>query len=167
MPSSDPAKMFATAAEALQKSGQRGIISGSWNHVSVADLPEDIIMLRQAPHQWLFPHMAGVVHHGGAGTTAAGLRAGVPSLIVPHMADQPYWARRVYELGVGAKPVPHHQLTADRLADGIRALATSQQMKQNAAALGEKIRQERGVENAVEAVDQIAASINKRAFQMA
>lgn len=162
MPSSDPEKRARLMVEALQKSGQRGIIHTGTN-ISAADLPANIFVMKTAPHHWLFPQMAGVIHHGGAGTTASGLRAGVPTLIVPHMADQPYWARRVHELGVGVKPIPRHLLTADNLAEGVIELVNNVQLKHNAAELGEKIRQERGVENAVDAVGHIIQRQPQRA----
>jgi sterol 3beta-glucosyltransferase len=150
-----PEETLHMAVEALQRSGQRGVFARGWSGIEASHLPDTVFMLDKAPHSWLFPRMAGVVHHGGAGTTAAGLHAVVPAFIVPHMSDQPYWARRVYELGVGVKPVERPKLTTDKLAEGIRALTTDARMKQAAAQLGEKIRQEDGVENAVQAVERI------------
>ncbi len=93
-------------------------------------------MLDSAPFSWLFPRMAAVVHHGGAGTTSAGLRAGVPSIIVPFFADQPFWGQRVADLGVGPAPIPFKRLTADRLAQAIQIAVTDQSMRQRAAELG-------------------------------
>ncbi|MFN8452639.1 MAG: glycosyltransferase, partial [Anaerolineae bacterium] len=93
---------------------------------------------------------------GGAGTTAAGLRAGKPTMVIPHLGDQPYWARRVYELGVGVKPVTRHTLTVDRLAAGIHGLVTDARQRNSAARLGEQIRAEQGIENAVEWINQLA-----------
>ena len=97
-----------------------------------------------------------MVHHGGAGTTAAGLRAGRATFVVPHMSDQPYWGRRVFELGAGVKPVLRHKLTADALAAAMARLAGDQRIRDGAAALGEKIRAERGVEAAVSAIERLA-----------
>ena len=106
--------------ESLQRAGQRGILATGWSGMSKMEQPpEDIFMLESAPHSWLFPRMKAVVHHGGAGTTAAGLRAGVPSIIIPHGNDQFAWGRRVYELGVGPKPVPRKKLTTEKLSDAI------------------------------------------------
>jgi UDP:flavonoid glycosyltransferase YjiC (YdhE family) len=93
--------------------------------------------------------MAAVVHHGGAGTTAAALRAGVPSLIVSHMGDQPYWGRRVQALGAGTAPIPRHLLNRDRLAAAIRTMTTDRHLQTRAAALGERIRAEDGIGAAV------------------
>ncbi|MBP8058825.1 MAG: glycosyltransferase, partial [Chloroflexi bacterium] len=119
-------------------------------------LPDNLFVLQSAPHHWLFPRMAAVVHHGGAGTTAAGLRAGRPTFIIPHMADQPYWGRRVHELGVGVKPVPRHKLTAKVLAQKIEQLVRDPQIKTQAEALGAKIRAEQGAQAAVQAIEGMA-----------
>jgi UDP:flavonoid glycosyltransferase YjiC (YdhE family) len=99
--------------------------------------------------------MAAVVHHGGAGTTAAGLRSGVPSIVVPFFADQPFWARRVQRLGVGPKPVPRGRLSAETLADAIQTALTDQPLRQRAAALGAQLRAEDGVGNGVAALEAI------------
>lgn len=108
--------------KALQLSGQRGILATGWSGMSkIEQLPKNVFMLESVLHTWLFPQMAAVVHHGGAGTTAAGLNAGVPSIIIPHGNDQPAWGKRIYELGVGPSPIPRRKLTAKALADAIKA----------------------------------------------
>ena len=99
--------------------------------------------------------MAAVVHHGGAGTTAAALRAGVPNVIVPFFADQPFWGSRVQVLGVGPQPIPRPKLTADRLAGAIEMAATDQQMQLLAAELGQKIQAEDGVVAAVPLIERL------------
>ena len=138
--------------EALHRSGQRGVLATGWNGMANrGDLPGTVFMLESAPHSWLFPRMAAVVHHGGAGTTAAGFRAGVPQVVIPHSNDQPAWARRVHELGVGAKPVPRKKLTADNLAEGIRN-ALTQPVKDAAKALGAKIQNENGADAAARVI---------------
>jgi sterol 3beta-glucosyltransferase len=138
--------------DALKRSGQRGILATGWNGMSKRDdLPETIYMLESAPHAWLFPRMAAVVHHGGAGTTAAGFRAGVPGIIIPHSNDQFAWGRRAYELRVGARPIPRKNLTAEKLADAIQ-YALSENVKAAAQDLGRKIQGENGVESAVKVV---------------
>jgi sterol 3beta-glucosyltransferase len=98
--------------------------------------------------------MAAVVHHGGAGTTGAGLRAGVPSIIVPVSNDQPFWGRRVKALGAGPAPIPRKRLTADRLAHAIGVAVTDEAIRKRAAELGETIRAEDGVANAVRIINQ-------------
>ncbi len=138
--------------EALQRAGQRGILATGWNGMTKLEhLPEDIFMLDNAPHSWLFPRTAAVVHHGGAGTTAAALRAGVASVIVPFGNDTLAWGRRVYELGVGSKPVPRKQLTAERLTRAIQYARTGE-VRSAASALGHKIRGENGAETAAEII---------------
>lgn len=140
---------------ALAKSGQRGLLVTGWGGIQTSDLPESVFKIESAPHDWLFPRMAAVAHHGGAGTTAAGLRAGIPSMIVPHFADQPFWARRVQQLGVGTKPIPRKLLTAEKLAHAIQIAVTDPSMRRRAADLGACIRAEDGVGNAVRAFEQI------------
>ena len=76
-------------------------------------------MIDSIPFSWLFPQMMAVVHHGGAGTTSMGLRAGVPSIVTPFMGDQPFWGQRVHELGVGPRPIPLRRLTVDQLTEAI------------------------------------------------
>lgn len=140
---------------ALKRSGQRGVLATGWNGMSkLKNIPDDIFILESAPHSWLFPHMAAVVHHGGAGTTAAGLRAGVPSIIVPFGNDQFAWGRRVYELGVGPMPIPRKQLTAEKLADAIQS-ALSNEMVNAAKELGKNIQSEKGTETAARVIEDV------------
>ncbi len=151
----DPAKAAATTElviAALRRSGQRGILATGWSGMTKLEtVPEDIFILESVPHSWLFPQLAAVVHHGGAGTTAAGLRSGVPSIVVPHANDQFAWGRRVYELGVGAKPLPKKTLTPEKLAAAI-VYALTDEVKVAAKALGEKIAGENGAKRAAEIV---------------
>jgi UDP:flavonoid glycosyltransferase YjiC (YdhE family) len=149
-----PDKTLRLILEALRLTGQRAIIAAGWGGVRAEKLPEGVFAVESVPHRWLFPRVAGVVHHGGAGTTAEGLRAGAPAMIIPHMADQPYWGRRVHELGVGVKPVPRHKLTAEALAAGLRQLVGDDAMRARARALGEIIQAERGVEVAVGVIEE-------------
>jgi sterol 3beta-glucosyltransferase len=136
--------------KALQLAGQRGILLAGWGGLSQADLPDSVYIVDSIPHSWLFPQVAAVVHHGGAGTTAAGLRAGVPTITVPFISlDQNFWGWRVADLGVGLPPIPSRRLTAKRLARAITAAVTDPLMRQRAAELGEKIRLEDGVAQAV------------------
>jgi sterol 3beta-glucosyltransferase len=140
--------------EALKRSGQRGILATGWNGLSdIGNLPEEIFILESAPHAWLFPRMSAVVHHGGAGTTAAGLRAGVPSILIPFSNDQFAWGRRVYELGVGSKPIPRNKLNAERLSVAINEVLTDQ-IRAAAKDLGSKIQSENGAATAVQIIIQ-------------
>jgi len=139
--------------DALQRASQRGVLATGWSGMAqVGDLPGSVVMLDSAPHSWLFPRMAAVIHHGGAGTTAAGLRAGVPNIVIPHSNDQFAWARRVHELGAGPQPIPRKKLTSPGLVAAIdSALARPVQMA--AQELGTKIRSERGAETAARIID--------------
>jgi sterol 3beta-glucosyltransferase len=113
--------------------------------------------IESIPHDWLFPRMSAVVHHGGAGTTAAALRAGVPSVVLPFFADQPFWGWRVSRLGAGPRPVSFWRLTAQRLADAIRRATADGDIRARASTLGRTIRAESGVRRAVEVVERSGA----------
>ncbi len=152
------ARLTRIVAEALRQSGQRGVLLGWWGAVGEGDaLPrpsgDDLCVIESAPHDWLFPRTAAVVHHGGAGTTAAGLRAGIPSILLPFTNEQPFWARRVQRLGVGPPPIPIRRLSSDRLAEAIHAAVTDRAMRERAAEVGAKIRAEDGVGRAVQIVN--------------
>ncbi len=155
----EPEELMAIVLQALARTGQRGILLSGWSGLHAAYLPDSVLMLESAPFSWLFPHMAAVVHHGGAGTTSAGLRAGVPSLVVPFMGDQPFWGRRVAELGVGPDPVPRKKLTVERLAAAIEKAVTDPTMRQRAAELGARIQAEDGIARAVAVVNQLEEEV--------
>jgi sterol 3beta-glucosyltransferase len=144
---------FEIILETLEISKQRAIVGLGWNSLDWKDtLPEHVFLVDNVPFSWLFPQMAIVVHHGGAGTTAAGLAAGKPTVIIPFNGDQPAWGRRVYELGVGSKPIPRKKLTAAKLAGAIK-YSLDEKIIANASALGKKIRIESGVASAVSIID--------------
>ncbi len=140
-------------AQALARAEQRGILVAGGSGLATGRLTEDVLSVDSVPHDWLFPQACAAVHHGGAGVTAAALRAGLPSVVVPVFADQPFWGRRVFELGAGPRPIPAKQLTADALATAIR-LTGCREMRRHAADLGERIRTEHGVARAVEVIQQ-------------
>lgn len=158
MAGQDPARLAAIVTAALQRAGQRGLLLTGWGGLDPADLPAQVFVLDAAPHSWLFPRMAAVVHHGGAGTTAQGLRAGVPNLVVPFIVDQRFWGRRVADLGAGPAPIPAKNLTVERLAAAIQQAASDPQMKARAATLGQAIRTEDGLANAVRLIHQFLGS---------
>jgi sterol 3beta-glucosyltransferase len=136
---------------ALRRAGRRGILISSFGGFSNTDLPEDLFKVEEVHHDWLFPRVAAAVHHGGAGTTGASLRAGAPTIIVPFFADQSFWGARAAGLGVGPRPIPRTKLSVERLAEAILRTATDSEMMKRARLLGEKIRAEDGVKQAVEA----------------
>lgn len=143
---------------ALKMAGKRGILLGGWSNLGGGSLPPEILRIDSVPHDWLFPRMAAVVHHGGAGTTAAGLRAGVPSVIVPFFADQPFWGRRIRALGAGPAAIPRKRLSTERLAAAIREATEDPAIAGCAAEVGRRIRSEDGVKAAVEVIERLTAS---------
>ena len=148
----DPAALAALAIEALAASGQRGLLVTGWGGLRAGSVPANVFVLDGAPHSWLFPRMAAVVHHGGAGTTAEGLRAGVPTIIVPFAFDQTFWGARVAALGLGPAPIARKHLTAERLAAAITRAVSDRAMRERARAGGQRIRAEDGTGNAVTVV---------------
>jgi UDP:flavonoid glycosyltransferase YjiC (YdhE family) len=148
----NPERFAGIVLEALAKSGQRGVLATGWGGMSVMNVPKNVFVLDSAPHGWLFPRMAAVVHHGGAGTTAEGLRAGVPSVMVPFTVDQPFWGNRVKSLGVGPEPIRATLLNSDKLAEAIQRAVKDTEMRRRAEEIGKVIRAEDGVGNAVKIV---------------
>jgi UDP:flavonoid glycosyltransferase YjiC (YdhE family) len=147
--------MTALVVEALRQTGQRGILLGGWAGLGESEkLPDTVLRLDEAPHEWLLPRAAAILHHGGAGTTAAALRAGIPSIIAPFFGDQPFWGERVSALGVGPAPVRRKRLTVARISHALDA-ALSPEMRAAAAAIGAQIRAEDGVGQAVVAVQEL------------
>jgi UDP:flavonoid glycosyltransferase YjiC (YdhE family) len=143
-------------AQALSAAGVRGIVQAGWAGLA-ASAGADVLGVGDIPHDWLFPQMAALVHHAGAGTTAAGLRAGVPAIGVPVIADQPLWARRIGDLGVGPAAIPLRRLNANRLAHAIRAAVSGHEYRRHAQALATRLEREDGAAAVVAAVDRLAA----------
>jgi UDP:flavonoid glycosyltransferase YjiC (YdhE family) len=154
MPVSDPARTTALVVEAVRLGGQRAVLHAGWAGLGGA-LPPEVMPIRYAPYDWLFPRMAAVVHHGGSGTTGFGFWSGVPSVIVPFGFDQFYWGQRAAELGVGPQPVPFRRLTAKGLATAIDAAVSDGKMRRRAGDLGQALRAENGVQRAVEIVGKL------------
>ena len=150
MASSDPETVTALVLGAVRKAGVRAVLLAGWGGLKSLPDAADVLCADALPHDWLFPRVTAVVHHGGAGTTGAALRAGVPAIVVPFTMDQPFWASRVAALGVGPAPIPRARLTEDRLADALRRAVADEAMRARAAALGVQIRAEDGVAQAVE-----------------
>ncbi|MCE2489653.1 MAG: glycosyltransferase family 1 protein [Anaerolineae bacterium] len=135
--------------QALQGTGLRAVLLGGWAGLGERDLPDSVLRLDYAPHEWLFPRMRALVHHGGTGTVGAGLRAGRPALVIPRFADQPFWARRLHTLGVSPPPIAHKRLTVERLTRALLQLTTDSDLRQRAEVIGERLRAEKGVDEAV------------------
>ena len=157
MTASDARSETRLLVSAVEASGQRAILQSGWAGFGEGHTSDRVHVIPAAPHRLLFPHVAGVVHHGGAGTTAAGLRAGLPTLIIPHFADQPYWGARVAALGVGPKPLKWSKLTAAKLAGELRRIGTDGTMRERARDLGRRIRAEDGLGTAAGLVEDYLA----------
>ena len=141
-------------AEGRIWSGRRALLGAGWGGIGQQDLPPSVHAIDYAPYGWLFPRMRAIVHHGGSGTTAQGLRAGVPAVIVPFLFDQFYWGRRLYALGVGPPPIPFKKLSAERLAVAISTAISHASMRQRSADLAAKVRAEDGIGQATEIIEQ-------------
>jgi UDP:flavonoid glycosyltransferase YjiC (YdhE family) len=149
----DPERTWTVVRAALRRAGVRGVLLGDPGTAGLHEA-DGVVVVPWVDHGWLFPRTAAVVHHGGAGTTGAALRAGVPSVVCPFFSDQPFWAARVARLNAGPAPLPIKRLTAVALAARIRRALGDASMRADAAALGERIRDEDGVTAAASWVEQ-------------
>ncbi len=139
--------------DAVRRTNQRAVIQSGWGRLGTQDELPNIFCTEYVPHQWLFPQGSCVVHHGGAGTTASVCRARVPSVVVAHNADQPYWGKRLSDLGVAPKHLHRRNLTAERLAKRIQKVLDTPAMKERAQVLGKQMETEDGLTTAIELVE--------------
>ena len=144
----DPATTTQRVLDALSGLGRRAIIDEGWAGLGAGPLPEGVLAIGPVCHARLFPRLAAAVHHGGAGTTTTAARAGVPQIIVPHVMDQFYWAKRVSALGLGPPALPRTRLTAKRLAQVLAATLDNELLAERARALGERLRARKRVDTA-------------------
>ncbi|CAM9491012.1 unnamed protein product [Chrysoparadoxa australica] len=140
----DTKSLVDIIAGAVKKAGTRVLIQSSWSELGGDNLPKTIFQLGPAPHAWLLPKMAAVVHHGGAGTCAAGLRAGLPTLICPFFGDQHYWGEMVLRAGCGPKPIPIKDMTVELLSKAFGDLR-SEDMRAKASLMKQRFAEEDGV----------------------
>ncbi|MFJ9692406.1 nucleotide disphospho-sugar-binding domain-containing protein [Kitasatospora sp. NPDC101183] len=143
-------RLGALAAEALRRAGVRGVVQAGWAGLAVDG--DDVLTVGEIPHAHLFPRMAAVAHHAGAGTSAAALRAGVPSIPIPVTADQPFWAARLARLGAATDPVPYGELTAERLTESIRRAVEERTFRARAETAAGELAREDGAARVAEAV---------------
>jgi UDP:flavonoid glycosyltransferase YjiC (YdhE family) len=120
MPDGDPRRTTRALVQALEACGRRGVIVSGWAGLGDDGLPPDVFVTRSASHARLLPRVAALVHHGGAGTTAAAALAGIPQVVVPHFVDQYYWAHQMYQRGLASRPIPRGALTAAKLARAVQ-----------------------------------------------
>ncbi|KAH8653737.1 sterol glucosyltransferase [Xylariales sp. PMI_506] len=149
----DPSKLTSVILDAVKKTGVRALISRGWSKLGLVDGQEinnkDIMLLDDCPHEWLFQHVAAVVHHGGAGTTACGLRFGIPTTIVPFFGDQPFWGKMVAAAGAGPDPIQHRALNSENLTEAVRFCLRPEALAA-AKEIAEKMQRESGVRRAVQ-----------------
>ena len=154
-----PTETIAIVEAALTQIGQRGILLVD-KDVSLSQKHSDILYLtNNVAHDWLFPQMQAIVHHGGAGTTAASLQAGVPTVIVPSISDQWFWGYQVARIGVGPRPISRKNLTTQNLVDRLNTALKNQGMRQKAREMGARIKSENGVEQGVKLMNMLGAHI--------
>jgi len=140
-----PEEILRIACEALNLSKQRGIIASGWNALEGVKKSNDrFYLMERVPHDWLFPRTAAVVHHGGVGTTITSLKAGVPTIAIPFTYDQPFWGMQIHRLGVGPRPIPRKELTAERLADAIITSIESDTIRSSVEEISKKLKSEDG-----------------------
>lgn len=154
MPSRNAGQLTATVLDALERTDARGLLATGWGGLESVPKSDRIHVLEAAPHDWLFPRCAAVVHHGGAGTTHEALRWGRPSIVCPIFGDQPFWARRVADLGAGPAPIPQKRLTPSTLAVAI-ARTRDQHIIDGAGTVGENMRTEAGADGAAQVIDRM------------
>lgn len=157
MSAGDGEKKVRMVLRALEMSRQRGILLTGWGGLARIEASPDVLFVENVPHDWLFPRMAAVVHHGGAGSTGAGLRSGVPGIVTPVAADQYAWAELVVRSGAGPRVPDLKSLTAEKLAAAIGVAVHDPDLRNRAARLGEIIRAENGAARAVDIIERHAA----------
>ncbi|WP_322511570.1 glycosyltransferase [Chloroflexus sp.] len=155
MATRDGPRIAATVLETLRQTGQRGIVQRGWANLDPKRVSNGIYLAGEIPHDWLLPQAAAIIHHGGAGTTAAALRAGLPAVIVPFAADQPFWAWRAYLTGANPAPLPIAELSVERLSVALQQ-ALSPQNRIRAEQIARQMALEGGVGQAVAQIEQWA-----------
>lgn len=155
---SDAARVDDVVAVARREAGVRMVVQAGWAGLGGAAAGDDVITVGDVPHDWLFPRMSAVVHHGGAGTTAAGLLAGVPAVTVPLVIDQPFWGARLAACRVGPAPIPYRRLTGGTLADAIRTAVSEPAYRRRARELAAQVARDDAATPVLEALDVLDAS---------
>ena len=156
MPGNDPSAMAKMIAKAVSQADVSAIVATGWGGMGDIDWPSNILAVREVPHDWLFPKVDIVIHHGGAGTCAAAMRAGRPSIIIPFFGDQPFWAKCLHRLGVAPRPIKPAKLDAAMLAQQIKTVLETPSYQNNAEHLASKIAADDGIANAIAEITRAA-----------
>jgi len=135
----NPTKLMRTVLEAIQQATVRAIVVSGWSELQANDPPDNVLLIDSPPHDWLFAQVAAAGHHGGSGTVVASLRAGLPTLMIPFLADQLDWGQRVHALGAGPPPILVARLSAIHLARAMRQALNDETMRQLAQGIGTAI----------------------------
>jgi len=159
MTHADPAALTDTLVNATVRAGRRALIQHGWSGLGQRALPPTVRALGQVPHSWLFSRVSCVVHHGGAGTTGAAFRAGVPQVVVPHTYDQFTWGEVVQQQGCGGAALPIGELSAERLGDALSAVHARADIQASAARLGEQLRAEHGTMKARQLLEDLVRRV--------
>jgi UDP:flavonoid glycosyltransferase YjiC (YdhE family) len=158
----DPRRTTRALIEALD--GRRAVLLSGWAGLGDAALPSHVFLARSAPHARLLPRVAIAIHHGGAGTTAAAARAGVPQIVVPHVADQFYWGRQVWRLGLGSAPLRRDHLTAAALKGAIEFVGAHPEIAARARHVGAQLQRSDGADRAAELLDRAISEDREERF---
>jgi sterol 3beta-glucosyltransferase len=160
MPVADSARLADAIVTATKETGARIVLFSLDPAIRrhLGQQTQNIAVIRQAPHHWLFPRMSAVVHHGGAGTTGAAVRAGTPQVIWPFGIDQHFWAGRMTDLGVAVPAKPVHTLTGTTLASAIDQATGDTTLRDRAAKLADRVQAEDGTGAALAQLEQLATS---------
>jgi sterol 3beta-glucosyltransferase len=150
----EPHRLTELYVNAIKRIGGRGIFYAGWGDFADIPLPDSILRVESVPHDWLFARVAAVVHHGGAGSTSAATAAGAPSVAMPFLGDQFFWARQIHALGCGPPPLDRKTLTVEHLAETLADLVDNRTYRQRAQALGARLLAESGADKAAEWIEQ-------------
>lgn len=160
MVNKDAKRIDEIIRQSLKQTNNRGIILSGWSDVK-RESTNDLLYIESIPHDWLLPKCKMIIHHGGAGTTSAGLRAGIPTIVIPFTGDQPFWGNQIFKMGVGVKPILVKNLSVDKLVESIVG-AESEVIRKQSQVVGQKIRSERGVDEAVRLIESYVLEYQNR-----
>jgi sterol 3beta-glucosyltransferase len=161
MPIQDPGRLNLLVEQVVRRIGTRAIVASGYRGLRGLTSSDQIFVIRHAPHDWLFPRVSAVVHHGGAGTTGAAATAGRPQVLCPVGTDQPFWAERMRRLGVSAEAPPLHAMTGSALERALREVLENRALRERAAELGGRLRAEDGPGRAVSLLEQIVSNTQR------